>query len=142
MAVLVRVVEDRVADPHRIAGGSWSIRNLLRRAIVEIENVELVGLATAVAFFGTEVARLRRVDHLAAVRRVVAGTCLRHRQRLCCAPVGRNGVETRDTYRPRIPCRAEVDLFSVFAPAVHLILPAPRSEERRVGKECRSRWSP
>ena len=24
----------------------------------------------------------------------------------------------------------------------HMIMPASRSEERRVGKECRSRWSP
>ena len=24
----------------------------------------------------------------------------------------------------------------------HIILPGVRSEERRVGKECRSRWSP
>src|SRR5688572_4677320 len=100
MAVLVRVVENGVANPHWIARRSWSIGDLLRRAIAEIENVELVGLATAVAFFGTEVARLRRVDHFAAVRRVVAGPCLRHRQRLCCATVDRNRVETCDAYRP------------------------------------------
>src|SRR2546425_12825518 len=29
-----------------------------------------------------------------------------------------------------------------FVDAAPATLPAPRSEERRVGKECRSRWSP
>ena len=28
------------------------------------------------------------------------------------------------------------------APDIHVALPFARSEERRVGKECRSRWSP
>src|SRR4051794_41820645 len=31
---------------------------------------------------------------------------------------------------------------SYVSPAYHLLEGFPRSEERRVGKECRSRWSP
>src|SRR5256885_14066012 len=39
--------------------------------------------------------------------------------------------------------RSAIRLRVVFAPEPHAILPGePRSEERRVGKECRSRWSP
>src|SRR3712207_4984338 len=34
------------------------------------------------------------------------------------------------------------DGMPVTTPAVSLILSTLRSEERRVGKECRSRWSP
>src|SRR3712207_572811 len=34
------------------------------------------------------------------------------------------------------------DGMAVTTPAVSLILSTLRSEERRVGKECRSRWSP
>src|SRR5256885_16693615 len=42
---------------------------------------------------------------------------------------------------------AAVGSFAVFAPSSSSFegdspAPAPRSEERRVGKECRSRWSP
>ena len=39
-----------------------------------------------------------------------------------------NGVEVRSRVK--------------ISPATPLIMPAERSEERRVGKECRSRWSP
>ena len=36
-----------------------------------------------------------------------------------------------------------VDGDFTFAPSTGFVLPdVPRSEERRVGKECRSRWSP
>src|SRR3712207_9115945 len=34
------------------------------------------------------------------------------------------------------------DLVEVRIPADPALQPIPRSEERRVGKECRSRWSP
>ena len=33
-------------------------------------------------------------------------------------------------------------IHSAWYKAVKVQLPFPRSEERRVGKECRSRWSP
>ena len=32
--------------------------------------------------------------------------------------------------------------FSVFTPVFAIVVSGIRSEERRVGKECRSRWSP
>src|SRR2546430_6382038 len=34
------------------------------------------------------------------------------------------------------------DLYDVEPERVEIVSPAVRSEERRVGKECRSRWSP
>src|SRR6516165_7294001 len=34
------------------------------------------------------------------------------------------------------------DAVRGFQQALHLDIPSVRSEERRVGKECRSRWSP
>src|SRR2546422_11344215 len=46
----------------------------------------------------------------------------------------------------RVPVRGgDADLCRAFAAAVvraHLAVHQQRSEERRVGKECRSRWSP
>ena len=41
-------------------------------------------------------------------------------------------------------CGALIVLSGLVRPLGRLIgaIPAPRSEERRVGKECRSRWSP
>ena len=36
----------------------------------------------------------------------------------------------------------EADSKSVDGNIVWVQVPLPRSEERRVGKECRSRWSP
>src|SRR6185295_16459057 len=100
MTVLVGVVVDRVADPHRIASRARAVGNLFRAATAETEDVKMIGLAAAVTLLGTEVAGLRRVDHLAAARRVIAGTGLRHRQRLGRASVDRNCVQTRDAYRP------------------------------------------
>src|SRR5256886_7357900 len=35
-----------------------------------------------------------------------------------------------------------IDLGSLCTPAVRMFASGNRSEERRVGKECRSRWSP
>src|SRR5207344_2206483 len=37
---------------------------------------------------------------------------------------------------------AAIVVHSQFAPTLAEVLPDLRSEERRVGKECRSRWSP
>ena len=44
-------------------------------------------------------------------------------------------------------CHEDVRLYTVrdaaLGKVIHWqVLPGPRSEERRVGKECRSRWSP
>src|SRR2546430_16462337 len=52
------------------------------------------------------------------------------------------GISRRYVEPPRAPSadRLLLDLASCFAPS-HVI-PELRSEERRVGKECRSRWSP
>ena len=45
-------------------------------------------------------------------------------------------VEFSQKYKDRVSrCRAYVEKFSREGKAI-------RSEERRVGKECRSRWSP
>src|SRR2546425_11642061 len=38
-----------------------------------------------------------------------------------------------------VPSRSQVPPVAPVARSAHI---APRSEERRVGKECRSRWSP
>ena len=44
--------------------------------------------------------------------------------------------------RERPEWRRERKRLPVAFEAVHLDERSPRSEERRVGKECRSRWSP
>src|SRR2546430_16783500 len=44
--------------------------------------------------------------------------------------------------RGRVLFNRNGDRFSVPASNTKLIVAAARSEERRVGKECRSRWSP
>src|SRR3989441_7222328 len=44
---------------------------------------------------------------------------------------------------PSLPATAFANqVVTLFAKARRNMLPLPRSEERRVGKECRSRWSP
>ena len=40
------------------------------------------------------------------------------------------------------PAKKELDAKSPYSFDYHVNKQAPRSEERRVGKECRSRWSP
>ena len=50
-------------------------------------------------------------------------------------------LEIRDL-RKSYGTRTVLDgLDLVLPPGIHALL-GPRSEERRVGKECRSRWSP
>src|SRR5260370_11008066 len=44
--------------------------------------------------------------------------------------------------RPTILLRAEQRPSQFLIPRLAVAAPPPRSEERRVGKECRSRWSP
>ena len=64
------------------SGKGFGVTNEGFRGVgVQIEDVELIGLAAAVTFFGAEVARLWRVNDLVVVRREVAGTGSRHRQR-------------------------------------------------------------
>ena len=43
---------------------------------------------------------------------------------------------------PFMSCSAKIPIYAVFAAAFFPQRAALRSEERRVGKECRSRWSP
>src|SRR5256884_295191 len=38
--------------------------------------------------------------------------------------------------------RQHLQGIAIYDTAAHLLALTPRSEERRVGKECRSRWSP
>ena len=44
----------------------------------------------------------------------------------------------------KFECNGKKVILDVFGGAVHVVddLVDDRSEERRVGKECRSRWSP
>ena len=48
-------------------------------------------------------------------------------------------VEIQDAEQ-KIDCRGKLILPGIIDAHVHFRI--PRSEERRVGKECRSRWSP
>src|SRR6266508_6036480 len=57
------------------------------------------------------------------------------------ANVRRSGELTRDLL-DEAGLQTEILEVSGAHPAVLGRIPAPRSEERRVGKECRSRWSP
>ncbi len=45
MSVAVRIKEDFVTDPHRIAAGAFGVGNLLCLVALKIKNVELVRLA-------------------------------------------------------------------------------------------------
>ena len=56
-------------------------------------------------------------------------------------------LEGEDTITPELPWEGEMDKFTINSKeGIHLNDPqedaGTRSEERRVGKECRSRWSP
>src|SRR6185369_2036927 len=90
MTIAIGVEEDRIAEPHRVARRPRTFRDPFRGAALQIENVELVGLPAPVTFFGSKVARLRRVNHLASVRREVAGTGGGHRQRFGWTTIDRN----------------------------------------------------
>src|SRR5688572_31539585 len=61
----------------------------------------------------------------------------------CALPISR---ATQSVRRPtRSACRPETADSAATAAARHKLrrcAAPPRSEERRVGKECRSRWSP
>src|SRR6185369_267984 len=71
VTVAIRVVEDVVANPHRITRGARAFGAALRGVAAQIEDVKLIGLAAAVTLFRAEVARLWRVNDLIVVRRVV-----------------------------------------------------------------------
>ena len=42
----------------------------------------------------------------------------------------------------KTPASGEKTFYTAETPKVYQIFTTDRSEERRVGKECRSRWSP
>src|SRR3712207_7447258 len=57
----------------------------------------------------------------------------------------RLGVLRPEIYRMQaraIAAAARAVVEEGYAPVVEIMVPLVRSEERRVGKECRSRWSP
>src|SRR6185503_8612520 len=100
--VAIRIEIDRVADPHRIAARPRVVADLLGVERLQIEYVKLIRLAAAVSLLGSEVARLRRVDHSRSVGRESSRPGFGHRQRSCRASGDRNRVEPRDRKRPRI----------------------------------------
>ena len=58
---------------------------------------------------------------------------------ICAIAVGAHAQEPDQLYRvDEIPIKN----LSKILPAQNVQNPLTRSEERRVGKECRSRWSP
>src|SRR5580658_4762961 len=69
MAIAVGVEEDLISDPHRVAGGAWAFGNPLSLVGLDVENVQDICRAAAVAFLGPEVTRLRGIDNLVAARR-------------------------------------------------------------------------
>src|SRR3712207_9096746 len=58
--------------------------------------------------------------------------------------IGRQGEGVRETFTVRkVSFQVGVErTFPVHSPVIDHIEVVTRSEERRVGKECRSRWSP
>src|SRR2546425_11465965 len=66
-------------------------------------------------------------------------------ERLLEAPTGKTGIDIAATERPDLVI-LDLGLPDLEGVAVCREIrswsPVPRSEERRVGKECRSRWSP
>ena len=49
MTIAIGIEEDRVADPHRIARRTRSFSDALCGVVLQVENVELISLAAAVA---------------------------------------------------------------------------------------------
>ena len=71
-----------------------------------------------------------------------------YRTRSRCAGA-RVAVESRDAYALTLPCIygalqkiGQMDVRNECCDRLYESSPLLRSEERRVGKECRSRWSP
>ncbi len=82
LAVPVGREVDGVADPHRVALGAHVRGDLVALVGREVEGVEVLRPAAFVALPVAEVAEERRIDHLLAVRREVAGAGVGHRQLL------------------------------------------------------------
>ena len=51
-------------------------------------------------------------------------------------------MEKKNDFKPFISADKVLPEFTVTSVILGMILAVIRSEERRVGKECRSRWSP
>src|SRR5690349_1293780 len=130
MPVAIRVKEDRVANPHRIACRSGTFSDASRSVTAEVEDEELIGLAAAVSLLRTEVARLRRVNDLVAIWRQVSGTGCRHRERRCGTAINRDFIQTRNRKRPRVSQRTKDDALAVLSPTKYLVVPTPARRER------------
>ncbi len=132
--VLVRVVVDLVADPHRVALGAGTLADRLRRIAGEVENGEIVRLAAGVALLGAEIAEDLRVDDAFAVGRVGTRSGERHRQRHRRSTLGAHRVEPRLAERPRGALAAEEDARTVLRPTVDLIVVSPALGARPAGR--------
>src|SRR6266478_5295690 len=88
--VSIQIKVDRVANPHWIARGAGAFSYSFGLEGFEIESVKRIRLPAAVTLLGSEIARLRRIDHLIRVRRIIARACFRHRQRLSWSTLNRN----------------------------------------------------
>ena len=102
--------------------------------VLRSKNIEIVGLAAAVALLRTEIAEARGVGDLRAVGRKIARARLGHGQDLGRAAGHRDRVESREAERPRIALRPEEDRLSVHSPAVDLVVPSPPRGERASGR--------
>src|SRR5689334_24991864 len=61
---------------------------------------------------------------------------------ICCAPYPLRSTESRSTTRISLTCRHSTAARGCVAKLPTRAVPPSRSEERRVGKECRSGRSP
>src|SRR5437588_12223650 len=61
---------------------------------------------------------------------------------VCSSDLIRNSVRRGHRGRTLLRIRRRADPLGAFADGTCGRCPRSRSEERRVGKECRSRWSP
>src|ERR1043166_2801868 len=95
-----------------------------------------------------DVARIARAlyaSELDADRESFVVFCLNNKNRINGYKVISTGSLTASLCPPREVYRSALTLCAAALVFVHNHPsgePAPRSEERRVGKECRSRWSP
>src|ERR1039458_8749883 len=92
----------------------------------------VVPLIVPISISVTSVSVFHIVQH--TVRCVERCGIRRHSLRLCLS------VLSAELHRPGLAQMATILFWTAFTCIVYVY--AGRSEERRVGKECRSRWSP
>src|ERR1043166_5512914 len=83
-----------------------------------------------------KLAEVSRLDQIFAPLRLALAKLL------CCSSQSVKLTPVRLAPCRSSPCSDPTCLHSSRGRAFHFLMPAGRSEERRVGKECRSRWSP